>query len=119
MTDAICLGTGLIAHYVNKGSSDDKILHYYTGYFGEKAVSYFVNKTNWPRYIKKTIPFIVMISAATIKEMLDKEFKINDIGATATGSTFAVVSYKVTLNKVRERSKQKTAYNADCKCYCY
>ncbi len=119
VSDALCLGSGLVAHYVDKGTTDDQILHYYTGYFGEKAVSYFVNKTNWPKYVKKATPFIVMLSAATIKEFLDEKFQLNDIGATVTGSTFAVVSYKVTLNREKQRLKQKTAYNQDCKCYCY
>lgn len=118
VSDAICLSSGVVAHYIDNGASDDKILHYYTGYFGEKAVSYFVNKTTWPRYVKKSVPFLVMLSVATVKEAFDRRFQFSDIGATITGSTFAVVSYKINLNKEHQRLKT-TAYNPDCKCYCY
>lgn len=121
VSDAICLSSGLIVHYVDKGTSDDRILHYYTGYFGEKAVSYYVNKTHWPKFVKKTAPFLIMLSAATIKEAFDKSFRFGDIGATMTGSTFSIVSYKITLNKEKQQRKKQEnlVYNPDCKCYCY
>lgn len=111
LADAFLLTSGLAVHYVDKGKTDDKILHYFTGYFGEKAIAYYTNKTSWAKPVKKLVPSLIIFSVATIKETLDAKFDKNDIGATITGSSLAVVSYSFTLNEEKKKQRKNLALN--------
>lgn len=109
LADAFLLSSGLVVHYTDKGKTDDKILHYFTGYFGEKAIAYYTNKTDWIKPVKKIVPSLIIFSVATLKEAFDKKFDSKDIGATMAGSSIAVVSYSITLNPEKQKQKKLLA----------
>ena len=89
--DAGVLASGIAYHYADNGNHDDKILHYYVGYFGTNTLHYLFQKTSLSEPVKQILPLVIMTIAAGVKEATDRHASQGDVIATMAGCYLSIV----------------------------
>ncbi|MDR3705244.1 MAG: hypothetical protein P4L28_04995 [Paludibacteraceae bacterium] len=89
--DGGVLASGIAYHYADNGNHDDRILHYYVGYFGHNVLHYCFQKTDMSEPLKQILPLAIMTLAAGIKEATDKHASQGDIMSTLAGCYISIV----------------------------
>lgn len=91
ISDCVVIGSGVVWNKIDN-TQNDKILHYFVGYFATKAIDKLLEK-----HTKKHLLLSVsVVSVAAIgKELIDKKFEVKDLYPAGIGIGLATISIKI------------------------
>lgn len=75
----------------------DNVLHFWGGYFATNALQTIVNKSDLPKWAKKTIPPFLTFCAVVAKENLDGKVSRSDMNAGLMGMTCSIIKFNINL----------------------
>ena len=81
----------------------DNVLHFWAGYFGTNALQSMLDKTDLPKWAKKSIPPFITVCAIVAKENIDSQVSRGDINAGLAGMTCSIIKFNINLTPKKRK----------------